>query len=63
MFVFYKSIIVIFRCYNLADISWFRRQIGSLIFGTDIPTSTFEEALEYFRGAESLQPKFYWFVL
>lgn len=49
------------RCYNLADISWFRREIGSIIFGTDIPTSTFEEALEYFREAEALQPKFYWF--
>lgn len=51
---------VICRCYNLADISWFRREIGSIIFGTEIPTSTFEEALEYFREAESIQPKFYW---
>lgn len=55
--------IIICRCYNLADISWFRREIGSIIFGTEIPTSTFEEALEYFKEAESLQPKFYWFVI
>jgi len=46
-------------CYNLADISWFRRKLGSIIFDTEIPTSTYEEALEYFREAESIQPKFY----
>ncbi|XP_001947696.1 regulator of microtubule dynamics protein 1 [Acyrthosiphon pisum] len=46
-------------CYNLADISWFRRKLGSIIFGTEIPESTYEEALEYFREAESIQPKFY----
>lgn len=51
------------RCYNLADISWFRREIASFIFGIDIPTSTFEEALEYFKDAESIQPKFYWLVV
>ncbi|XP_022177233.1 regulator of microtubule dynamics protein 1-like [Myzus persicae] len=46
-------------CYNLADTSWFRRKLGSIIFGTEIPESTYEEALEYFREAESIQPKFY----
>ncbi|XP_027853099.2 regulator of microtubule dynamics protein 1-like [Aphis gossypii] len=45
--------------YNLADISWFRRKLGSILLGTEIPTSTYEEALEYFREAESIQPKFY----
>jgi len=53
----------IFRCYNLADTSWFRRKLGSIIFGTEIPESTYEEALEYFREAESIQPKFYWYNL
>ncbi|XP_025421611.1 regulator of microtubule dynamics protein 1-like [Sipha flava] len=48
-----------FWCYNLADISWFQRNIGSIIFSTEIPSSTFEEALKYFKEAESLQPKFY----
>lgn len=54
---------MIFRCYNLADISWLQRNIGSIIFSTEIPSSTFEEALEYFKEAESIQPKFYWFDL
>lgn len=52
-----------FRSYNLADISWFRRKLGSILLGTEIPTSTYEEALEYFREAESIQPKFYWYDL
>lgn len=54
---------IIGRCYNLSDISWFRREIASIIFGVEIPTSTFEEALEYFKDAESIQPKFYWLVV
>ncbi|VVC33569.1 Tetratricopeptide-like helical domain [Cinara cedri] len=55
----YTRYMIGYWCYNLADISWFRREIGSIIFATDIPSSTFEEALEYFREAESIQPKFY----
>ena len=52
---------IICRCYDVANISWLQRELGSFIFGADIPSSTFEEALGYFREAESLRPKFYWF--
>ena len=39
------------RCYFFADMSWYTHKIASLIFGTP-PTSTFQEALEYFSNAE-----------
>lgn len=48
-----------FRCYSVADMPWYQRKIASTIFGADIPSSTYEEALEYFRVAESMQPLFY----
>lgn len=48
-----------YRCYSVADMPWYQRKIASTIFGADIPTSTYEEALEYFREAESMQPLFY----
>lgn len=37
---------------------WYQRKIASMIFTTP-PTSTFEEALEYFNKAEEVEPRFY----
>ncbi|XP_050537606.1 regulator of microtubule dynamics protein 1-like [Daktulosphaira vitifoliae] len=46
-------------CYSVADMPWYQRQIASSIFGATLPTATYEEALEHFKSAETLQPLFY----
>ncbi|XP_017883500.1 regulator of microtubule dynamics protein 1-like isoform X2 [Ceratina calcarata] len=45
-------------CYQVADLTWYQRKIASVIFG-EPPTSTFEEALKYFKNAEAIDPNFY----
>lgn len=40
------------RCYFVADMSWYTKKVAAVIFATP-PTSTFEEALNYFLMAES----------
>ena len=45
-------------CYTVADVSWFQRKIASAIFDTP-PSSSYEEALDYFERAERLDPNFY----
>jgi len=45
-------------CYQMADMPWYQRKIASTIFAAP-PTSTYEEALEYFLKAETIDPKFY----
>jgi len=42
--------------YALADLSWFERQIASLIYATP-PEASFEEALAYFKKANELDKK------
>ncbi|KAF5290828.1 hypothetical protein FQA39_LY14590 [Lamprigera yunnana] len=45
-------------CFQISNISWLQRKISSLLF-CSCPTSTYEEAYDYFMRAEELQPKFY----
>lgn len=37
---------------------WYQRKIASTLFATP-PTSTFDEAIEYFSRAEVVEPRFY----
>lgn len=41
--------------YALADLSWFERKIAGMIYATP-PDASFEEALEFFTKANSLDP-------
>ena len=45
-------------CFTVADVSWLQRKIASAIFDTP-PSSSYEEALDYFERAERLNPNFY----
>ncbi|XP_058802209.1 regulator of microtubule dynamics protein 1-like [Phymastichus coffea] len=45
-------------CYQVADLAWYQRKIASAIFG-EPPTSSFEEALQFFEQAENVDPNFY----
>ncbi|XP_011555169.3 regulator of microtubule dynamics protein 1 [Plutella xylostella] len=45
-------------CYQLAEMPWHHRKIASALFASP-PTSTYEDALEYFLQAESVEPRFY----
>ncbi|XP_029447472.1 regulator of microtubule dynamics protein 1 isoform X2 [Rhinatrema bivittatum] len=45
-------------CWSFASLSWFQRKMGAMLFATP-PTSTFEEALQYFLKAEKVAPNFY----
>lgn len=45
-------------CYQVADLAWYQRKIATAIFG-EPPTSSFEEALQYFEQAEKVDPNFY----
>ena len=42
--------------YALADLSWFERKIAGMIYAKP-PEASFEEALEFFKKANSLDPK------
>ncbi|XP_034933628.1 regulator of microtubule dynamics protein 1-like [Chelonus insularis] len=45
-------------CYSVSDLAWYQRKIASTIFGK-VPDSSFEEALQYFKAAEKVEPMFY----
>ncbi|XP_028397707.1 regulator of microtubule dynamics protein 1-like [Dendronephthya gigantea] len=45
-------------CFTVADVPWYQRKIASAIFDTP-PSSSYEEALDYFERAERLEPNFY----
>nr|XP_033789159.1 regulator of microtubule dynamics protein 1 [Geotrypetes seraphini] len=45
-------------CCSFAGLSWFQRKMGAMLFSTP-PTSTYEEALQYFLKAEQVAPNFY----
>lgn len=45
-------------CFAFADLPWYQRKVAAVIFATP-PTSTFEEALEFFLKAEAVDPNFY----
>ncbi|XP_013924684.1 PREDICTED: regulator of microtubule dynamics protein 1 [Thamnophis sirtalis] len=45
-------------CYTFADMPWYQRNIAAILFSTP-PSSTYEEALQYFEKAENVEPNFY----
>ena len=45
-------------CFTVADVPWYQRKIASAIFDTP-PSSSYEEAVDYFERAERLNPNFY----
>nr|KAI8762001.1 regulator of microtubule dynamics protein 1 [Biomphalaria glabrata] len=45
-------------CFLFADMPWYQRKVASVIFASP-PTSTYDEALEYFIKAEEAEPDFY----
>ncbi|XP_056439710.1 regulator of microtubule dynamics protein 1-like [Gadus chalcogrammus] len=45
-------------CFSFAELSWSLRKLAPVIFGTP-PTSSYEEALEFFLKAEEVKPGFY----
>jgi len=45
-------------CYTIASVNWFERKLAQWT-AQDLPVSTFEEALGYFRAAEEVSPNFY----
>ncbi|KAJ2947815.1 hypothetical protein O0L34_g9603 [Tuta absoluta] len=45
-------------CYQITEMPWHQRKIAEVLFATP-PTSTYEDALEYFLRAEAAQPRFY----
>ncbi|XP_077503422.1 regulator of microtubule dynamics protein 1-like [Amblyomma americanum] len=45
-------------CYEVAGTPWLIRKAGQLVF-SEIPSSTYEEALKHFLKAEEIKPNFY----
>ncbi|MEE6463626.1 hypothetical protein FKM82_005985 [Ascaphus truei] len=45
-------------CFTFAEMPWYQIKIASVLFATP-PSSTFEEALQYFQKAEEADPYFY----
>ena len=45
-------------CFSVTDVPWYQRKIASAIFDTP-PSSSYEEAIDYFERAERLDPNFY----
>ena len=43
--------------FTVAGVPWYERKIASLVFDTP-PSSTYEEAIEYFEQAERVSPNF-----
>ncbi|XP_070842200.1 regulator of microtubule dynamics protein 1 [Chaetodon trifascialis] len=45
-------------CFAFAELPWYQRKVAAIIFASP-PTSTYEEALEFFLKAEEVDPNFY----
>ncbi len=45
-------------CFTVANMAWYQRSIASTLFA-EPPSSTFEEARDYFAGAERIAPDFW----
>ncbi|EDO33467.1 predicted protein, partial [Nematostella vectensis] len=45
-------------CFTFADMPWYQHKLAAAIFSTP-PSSTYDEALNHFEMAESLQPNFF----
>uniref|UniRef100_A0A3B4AF68 Regulator of microtubule dynamics protein 1 n=1 Tax=Periophthalmus magnuspinnatus TaxID=409849 RepID=A0A3B4AF68_9GOBI len=56
--VIYIYLIINALCFSFADLPWYQRKVAAVIFATP-PTSTYEEAVEYFLKAEAVDPNFY----
>ena len=50
--------ILYFRYFGIADISWYERKAASIFFATP-PQATYEDALKIFLKAEKMEPNFY----
>ncbi|XP_041817008.1 regulator of microtubule dynamics protein 1 [Chelmon rostratus] len=45
-------------CFAFTELPWYQRKVAAVIFASP-PTSTYEEALEFFLKAEEVDPNFY----
>lgn len=45
-------------CFDMSNFTWYQRKICSILFSNP-PTSTYEEAYNYFLQAERIKPRFY----
>ncbi|XP_074549557.1 regulator of microtubule dynamics protein 1 [Halichoeres trimaculatus] len=45
-------------CFAFAELPWYQRKVAAVIFASP-PTSSYEEALEFFLKAEEVDPNFY----
>ncbi|XP_054841710.1 regulator of microtubule dynamics protein 1 isoform X2 [Eublepharis macularius] len=45
-------------CYTFAEMPWYQSKIAAVLFSTP-PSSTYDEALQYFQKAEDVEPNFY----
>ncbi|KAM9839663.1 regulator of microtubule dynamics protein 1 [Aulostomus maculatus] len=45
-------------CFMFAELPWYQRKVAAVIFASP-PTSTYEEALQFFLQAEEVDPNFY----
>ncbi|CAG5895687.1 unnamed protein product [Menidia menidia] len=45
-------------CFAFAELPWYQRKVAAVVFSSP-PTSTFQEALEFFLKAEEVDPNFY----
>ncbi|XP_054620983.1 regulator of microtubule dynamics protein 1 isoform X2 [Dunckerocampus dactyliophorus] len=45
-------------CFAFAELPWYQRKVAAVIFASP-PTSTYEEALQFFLQAEQVDPNFY----
>ncbi|CAF98796.1 unnamed protein product [Tetraodon nigroviridis] len=45
-------------CFAFSELPWYQRKVAAIIFSSP-PTSTYEEALEFFLKAEEVDPNFY----
>ncbi|XP_022069662.1 regulator of microtubule dynamics protein 1 [Acanthochromis polyacanthus] len=45
-------------CFAFAELPWYQRKVAAVIFASP-PTSTYEEALDFFLKAEEVDPNFY----
>nr|XP_020660627.1 regulator of microtubule dynamics protein 1 [Pogona vitticeps] len=45
-------------CYTFAEMPWYQSKIAAILFSTP-PSSSYQEALNYFQKAEDVEPNFY----
>lgn len=45
-------------CFTVADVPWYQQKIAAAVFETP-PSSSFEDAIDYFEKGERLDPNFY----